>query len=571
MNNAPLNVLKLTVSCLALMLFFFAYLGPYHSHPWLNAFQDLPLAIGICLMLMLSAINGNSFRIPSCYFWTFVVAYLLFRELIDPNSNPYSHQSTMSYIGFIGVGCLSYLTGFNYPRQHKLNIIFMLILSVAVIQALTGIIQFSGALEKISGINPYFYPSSPFGRVGGNTAQANNYSEIILWGVFSALYLYLNKASQTMVAKILYVIVQGLLLVALCLAQSRTASLGLFVVLVISLFIQSKIKSKIRNHLAIILFVNILLFFSYPEIIRYLTSTHDITDRITSPSYRFEIWLSLLPTILNNPIFGAGPGSIAIANMNNYDPVLNGQIFNHSHNIFIDAAIMFGIPFSGTFITYIFLKIKSFNFRSFGINEFAIFSVFLVFGIHSLLELPHFYGYLTWPIFFIFGILDQNKIDIPTLKISNLFIVVLPSFVVIIGTMVFWINYVSLEKATKSADFAIQTNNIVSVDINFSKLLFPGDFNTLTSISHDVYKPVEKDTLIALRNASYYAPTPLLMTRYILALDSSGLVDQGKREWLRLCSVYGSERCASINKLLKHQHRLPDAASNETTPSRLSH
>jgi len=171
--------------------------------------------------------------------------------------------------------------------------------------------------------------------VGAALAMLSPLAVVLLWSQVEIQWRVLSGISLLIVLPVLV------------LTQSRGAFIGLAIALVF--------VAAYRNHLvrwALPLAVLVIALVVYRVGLAQVAEIVLITDTTSSVRDRFEIWTRALYIIQDFPYTGIGPGTYGIVTPILYPFFLLGPdaIVAHPHNIYLGAAVDFGIP---GFITFI--------------------------------------------------------------------------------------------------------------------------------------------------------------------------------------------------------------------------
>jgi hypothetical protein len=241
----------------------------------------------------------------------------------------------------------------------------------------------------------YFFPwvadNPDGGRYFGNIGQPNQLASLVMGSFLCGLYLeYRGKISGFML--ILLAVTFGL---SLSLAGSKTAITSLILVMLLFVFYK-EIKYFVFS------FLCGLSFFVFSFLIADKVRDYSASDVSTG---RFTMWEMLINSVLHKPWVGYGFNSVAIANFEVVDNFpLNWHRFTaHSHNIFLDFFVWFGIPLGILFsIFFLYIFWQHFFMQKSTKKRLIAFTVIPLL-VHSMFEFPLHYAYFLIPISFIIG------------------------------------------------------------------------------------------------------------------------------------------------------------------------
>jgi len=247
-----------------------------------------------------------------------------------------------------------------------------------------------------------------FGRPFANFGQPNQLGTLLIWGilalVWGALRAYIGPA--VMVASIVYV------LFGLALTASRTAWIGVVLLVLAAMYWRSLWPWRSAPWIAIILFG---CFFVFVRVIPSITSglllssaEGDLETLVRlSPETRPQVWAMFLDAVWQRPWLGYGWNQVAVAQLAvavDHPPL--GVQFSHAHNLFLDLLLWCGVPLgltlSGLLVAWMWRRFRAIQDAA----SALMFLLILVVGNHAMLELPLHYAYFLLPTGLVIGALD---------------------------------------------------------------------------------------------------------------------------------------------------------------------
>ena len=309
-----------------------------------NFFNDkwnMPLIICSFLMLI------------SCLFSTF------FNNYLDAKYWDYS----LSWIGL-----LNWLPFFWFfwalqpflmsPKDRELCGKFLIAGSIPVLATciIHYFLEWNGPYSILNGLIIWFQkPISPNEGITGlfnNPNYTGSWLNII-WPFLLASFL--NK-SNNKYYKIITLVLIIFTSFSIFLTLSRNAWLGYFLTLFLTLFSYSKIKSFF---FLVPVFLATLIYFLSNFDLDFIVFLINKLNREISPDYynniditRLNIWFIAIKFILQKPLFGWGAASFpALLNMDRN--IWKG----HTHNLFLEIAISYGLPALALIFSFIFIII----------------------------------------------------------------------------------------------------------------------------------------------------------------------------------------------------------------------
>ena len=386
-----------------------AWLVPNHYQPWpsfhADAFAAMAMLVVCAVVLMRSRAPLEWNRV------TLVLALMACIPLLQLGFGliRFAGQAWMSTAYALAM-LLAVLTGQLWERSRAGQCCEAIFLAVGIgcivsvgLQLMTWLGLGGGSVHDIWSM----------GQVGerayANIGQPNQLATLLLWGVLAATWAYQSGRIGPSVAVLLI----AFLLLGIAMTLSRTAWLGLVFLLGSTWIWRGRWKSRWVPWVALLLFVG---FWIYPMVLKWL---HSLLFSGPQPNYlrvqfqaetRHLALILLAKAALHQPWFGYGWTEIGAAQMAVAGELPGlGMTFGHSHNLFLDLVLWFGLPLGlllsiavcGLFIHYI---------RSIRSAEELILVMFLgVIGIHAMLELPLHYAYFLLPSALVVGVLNVRS------------------------------------------------------------------------------------------------------------------------------------------------------------------
>ena len=220
------------------------------------------------------------------------------------------------------------------------------------------------------------------------------------------------------------------LLFGLALAQSRTSWLAVITLVGATWFWSHKLRSERTKWLAALatmyFFVAVISIEPLSQLLS-LEAPPDLGSRITSGlSIRPAAWAMFIDAMLNRPWTGYGWGQLLPAQVSILEEhsTLQGILFSHSHNLFIDLIVWNGFPI-GLGASFLFLAWAITSTRRTKKPDEAILLLSIaVIGIHAMLEFPLHYAYFLLPTAAFAGVL-QDRLNFKVTFISRPWILLL--------------------------------------------------------------------------------------------------------------------------------------------------
>lgn len=401
-----------------------AYLLPNNNPPW-NSFQSEILAIFFAFLLSIIGFKKK----------TAIYAYDLFIFSILIISFLYLHFGisyfgTYFYIAFLYL--MSSLCAFHFGFESKLRNNYFNYFCLTII--CSSIISFLIQILQINEWDGFYFPwVSAYpgdGRAFGNLGQPNQLASLV--GTAFLCSIYLNKKSEIRTSLAIFLaLIFGF---SLALAGSKTAILSLAMAFLYLINLKNIIICRL-------FFFCALSYFLSHWLLSGLTREYSSVDISTG---RFPLWEMMLGAIKTNPFLGYGIGNVSIANfevVENFPKQWN--LFTaHSHNLFLDFLLWFGVPL-GLFISIqlIFIIYKHF-FKKMDEENKIVACIAMPLIIHAMLEFPLHYAYFLIPFGYLIGVSWEGKKFTKTFYLFPIFSILIAIF----GVGIF-VEYMKLEKS----------------------------------------------------------------------------------------------------------------------------
>ena len=397
-----------------------SWIIPNHNNPWRVFHQDAWMALCIlCLGVWVTFQCGklHAWSAPSIITACCALIPILqwYFGLIATTGQAILASSYVLCLAF------AMLLSQQIQKTHAkllLNCLFTAIFLGCVTNVTIQLFQWLAIYDEnlLSFIGFWILPVPSVSRPSGNLLQPNQLATLLVWGMLAGYWGYVQRTLNLTVLSI-YWFFLGL---GIAITQSRIGMIELYCVCVLVYFWRRLLPDKrlLYCSIGLALFVTIL-YFLIPSLsglmgLEYSGRNHsELTqDNIRSTAYRI-----FYDALFAHPWFGYGMGHLGNAYLELIKTqALQPVYFLHSHNVFLDILLWFGLPLGLLLIVGIFYWLVK-VFRSIDDFEKAIvFVMIMALGLHSLVELPHQFMYFVVPIGFAAGSLNQIW---PTLKISR--------------------------------------------------------------------------------------------------------------------------------------------------------
>lgn len=512
---------------------------PDHISPWNTFLQEAVACVGFALLWG----GGNFTFIPvriyiSLFLLIIISLFQFFLGLIDVGDSVFLILISIYCCMSSSLGVSSFMEqrdNVHFQIFSKIDIVFLTILSGALINSIVGLAQWQGVEQGM-----FMYPSK--GRVYGNIAQPNQLATLLIMALVSLLYFDISKS----IRNIWLYSASAILVFTLVATQSRTGAVSITLLAVAVLFIKN-----FRNSLRWIstsLSLYWLLYFKWGDISNALggSAARDFSGLSTT---RYKLWEQMYAAISEKPFIGWGWLNLGAAQQE-FTVIIGGaENMDHAHNLFLDLMIWFGVPIGGIFaIALIFwmgrslysnLIIKS-NDKSAIAAQCSILLIFPI-AVHSMLEYPFAYMYFVLPCVFFMGVVEGDtkflkSISLNIKKLNWIFISVSIVLSVIVGR-----EYLQIENDFKASlleeQFHTEENELHQYS---SSYLILNQYQKLVKILRtNPSSNIDEEDIEAARIISKRFPWFITMRQYYLFLLKMDKCDEAQNQKLIIESFFG--------------------------------
>jgi len=479
--------------------------------------------------------KNTSFHADEISFLVIISVLLSLRQI-----NNFDNTAIIIYFlysfGFLVV--YSLIKSLNNDEDKKIMLnaaLFSLILS-SLINIVIVIYQWLGYAND-SGVNYWVYPAYS-GRMASNLAQPNHLSTLLIMGIYSS-FLFVKKNNFLLL--IAYIVFSVFCIV---LTGSRTAYLSLFFC---AAFTSAFLKDRELSFLAWLPLISFLIFSaSYDSWSLISPLDFSVARDRGIESGRYLLWEMALDAIQQKLWIGYGIGNLTYAYKQLIPLNLNfseHSVPSSSHNIILDYAIYFGLPYVLFALIFLLRALKN-SYKDLNREKILCFIVLVPILVHSLLEYPQNYAYFLLPMAFLFGfIFDKRRGD----KESSSFFFVSVYCIYLILSVFLIKNYYEIEENFKK--IRLQQNG-VEVSVKFSGAGF--------CVLRDYCEFLNVHLLSKVNNIDdpYYETlsdriaTPFVMEVGIISSLNRKNYGRARNEIINYCLFFSEMKCDYLRKRL---------------------
>ena len=551
------NISLLTARAFATVFLFFGLLTPHHMHPWRSAFQEYGVLFSLLFFSVSLAIENKKLRLPSAK-WTALVLILGLCSLLATGlGNPFQLESHYLFFVFVAGIYIAVTAGIASAGNANIVKVFSTILCVAAAsQIAVSTAQWAGSVTTISFDNWWSTSGASGGRANGNIFQSNNYGTLVIWGYLAWLYLVSERESSQggqKFSRFTLTLVAIYFSFGLALGQSRTSILSLIVITLLGFLQVRRFNLSIRVAWLVFLAGTAISWYLQPAIGNiWLSDDLGLESRpFISSDLRFPAWSMFLGAASDSIIhllFGRGWGTIAathsyVAGSSSDLPDLGFMVFAHTHNIFLDVLVSFGLL--GLLLLAVLLWRPLINLlaQRTGDGRFFLWGMLIALFVHANLELPHWYGYFIWPAGFIAGLLMSPS--------GNLFVqrqFAMPILIIALGfTGMTFRQYIEFEKIFSNYAIQLARQGRITEVADVGSAVFPGLTESLEVAVIPISEKLTSDDFQRLSRAAIFKPSSFNTKRAYYAAAFLKDVQQYEFFSRLACRMSGYEFASQIH------------------------
>ncbi len=298
-------------------------------------------AVALIVLIRRNNIFGNKYALILLgSFWIFNLISTIF-SLDKINSLiglPGRYPGSLIFISAWVIFIILIWSAIRNEESRRLSLIRVIVFQGLAISLLGLTQQFD--IGYYSGLAEYARPIIP--SFLGN----QNFSSMYLLGAVAGIGVLWQK-TQSRAASYYYAVTGLVVILAIALAGSRGAMLGLLATGIVYFVVALWRKYPKLNLVAIlgmILFA-VVLYFSFQPALR----ADQIGNAVSAAEYttesRYIVWADSVGLIAQNPILGAGHGNFLLMFQGlGHTLMVGSQRFDDAHNLFLNLAVTTGLP-----------------------------------------------------------------------------------------------------------------------------------------------------------------------------------------------------------------------------------
>lgn len=511
------------------------FLNPIHHYPITSFYEEwwaLVLGLLASVALLLSA--PPRIALPS-FLWlpSMLLATVLLQAVAGMAAG---REFVLFHAGYLSWAALLAVLGATLSAQlgrpHFSRALATAILSGALLSATLAYAQWLHLQLPWQVLFPV-----PDGAVMANVAQANILTSYLWLGIASAILL----AEQARLTRLQALICILLLGSAAGLAGSRMALLHGFGLLAAALLLFRHEQPAIRIQrllllgLALITVVSVWRFFPG----RGASAMGRLARPVVSGDARLDLWRDTLTLIRDHPWLGNGIGNFPWRMVEAAARAPQGAATHpgaeHAHNIFLQLAADFGMPLALAALLFMLVwLVKAYRMPA---NRGALWggSVFIILGIHSLLEYPLWYANYLGLFCLVAGAMDTRARQVAYPARRPLLPMALTAGVVALIPL--FLDYWALDSATNQrpaqyslSDWRQRIDTVATVATSSAMGAYA--YIPLAALTEPEQKLAAQQSYVCERGMRLWAD-PVIVTRCAILRDMNGDT-RGAQELLAL-------------------------------------
>ena len=381
---------------LAMFFIGLAWLVPNHYPPWASFYNENCAAAGLLLLVAVTARQWRHVSSPNAAWVVVAVAAIPIVQWAF-GLLAFSGDAWISSLYVLGLAA-AIATGSAWAGQGGARNAAALLSGATLLASLIScVLALTQGLEVV-GPSIYIVDSLPGERPYANLAQPNNLATLIGMGVVGVLLLREQGRLGAWAAAALMIV----LLLGAGLTQSRTAMFfGPVIVAGLMMARRRSVQLKTATWSACLATAcHWLVTWAWPAIQgALLLQAPPLLNERTPGGGRLEVWPALLDSVSLAPWSGHGWLQVGAAVLAVSDQLsAAGGIWLHGHNLFLELLIWCGYPLGLALIALILYWFVSRARRVATVEAMSGMLVVAVFGVHTMLELPHHYAYFLIPV-----------------------------------------------------------------------------------------------------------------------------------------------------------------------------
>jgi Virulence factor membrane-bound polymerase, C-terminal/O-Antigen ligase len=401
-----------------------SWIIPDHFPPWWMFHTEFPTfaTSALCLISCISW-KKKELEIPTALVWLgFLIITVILQRLLGVIHFVGDAWVVIAYvILFASAWIWSYRWSKEVSPAEVLKAMSFFFVAIGLITTFQLLAQWLRMEEVFDGWVLYGLPN---GRPRANIGQPNLAATTLMMAIVAVALLHTRKIISAPTAWMLGV----LFVMGTVLTESRTALLSGAILSVGLLYFAARQRDRWRAILPMLLLLAVqqiaaLIFRSATTVNTQETLTSiSLSAVVAGGDPRWLLWQQMIAAVMERPLSGWGWLQIPEAQQWGAAMFPGNVRINYAHNIFLDSLVMLGIPVTLIFILGPAAGLKSrISKVNVPTNAMFAFVLMLPFWVHSMLELPHAYAYMIFPIGILCGVADYSTVNKKQFQIKNVY------------------------------------------------------------------------------------------------------------------------------------------------------
>src|SRR5574337_275319 len=528
-----------------------AWLVPNHYLPWLSAWNETVVIVGLLGLLPFVALRAGaagriSWQLPTviAICCAALLAQLATGELL------YAGDALMAAL-YLGLWLAAIMAGGwmasasingNTRKEignsgNALDALAAAWLFAAILSIGVALVQWTGAIH----LGIYGADLPPHARPFGNTAQPNHFCTLCFLGLCGLLWLHQRRRAGGAA----FWLAAAFVLWGMVMSQSRTGWLQIALLVTWGLAMRTRAALRVtRRQLLALggLFALGVLIWPLVCDALLLSVSRSLEDQMQA-GLRFPYWRDMLDAISREPLWGYGWQQVGMAQQRvalSHPPL--GVYFEHSHDIVLDLLLWNGIPVGALIVLLLgwwFVRhIRACR------DARAAWLLAAVGGVvtHGLLEFPLEYAYFLIPVGLAMGAVEVfAPAGGAALRVPRWAAL---AFTLLLGAVFAGVasDYVEAEQNYRIQRLELAHVGTDHVETPAPRLRLLTQLDALLQIGHtDPKRDMSPSRIEALRKAVLRFGNELALRRYAVALALNGHPAEAARQLQILRHIWGEK------------------------------
>ncbi len=520
-----------------LILIGLCWLVTDHYLPWLCAYNDSVAAVALfCLLAStVSRLNSTQPRQVPKVFWALVAVACIPWLQWACGQLAFFDDALLGSVYVLGLA-LAVLCGFEWSRRDGPGSAIRMATVVLTGAALSAVIALMQAFD-LGSLGVWTLPFALGGRAGANLAQPNNLATLLGLGALALLLLrerdHLGGGTS---GALLF-----LLLLGAATTQSRTALL-FGPATVAGVWLARRRGVPMRTPPWVIALAGAahwLLVWAWPPIQQAMLfqGTASLADR-SMDAGRLQAWGMFWDALSTSPWLGFGwlqTASAQLAAADRHAPL--HSVWQHAHNVFLELLLWCGYPLGLLLCSLIVYWFASRLRRVTSIEAVIGMMMVTIFGIHSLLELPHHYAFFLIPVGWWLGRVEHD-VGAGAVRGASWRWLPLTLSVVMVGCLLK--DYPSVEESFRHALFEVRRiGPPYPGELVPDAPFLPSLASTLRWVRAPAAAGMSAQDLTSLESSTKRFPYPASMVKLAYGWALNGRLPQGVQMFQKIYFIHG--------------------------------